>query len=135
MKKEKYVIAVDKKYAGSIIISDEIKEDSIRAIESLKSMGIKKVVMLTGDNKDIASNTGKILGVDEVYSELFPHEKVEKLEALDKEKSLKGKIVFVGDGINNTPVLARADLGIAVGGVGVAIIAVLNSMRAMKTQS
>lgn len=111
-------IAVDKKYAGSIIISDEIKEDSILAIQSLKAMGIKKIVMLTGDNKDIASNIGKVLGVDEVYSELLPHEKVEKLEALDKEKSLKGKIVFVGDGINDAPVLARADIGIAMGGVG-----------------
>lgn len=111
-------IAIDKKYAGSIIISDEIKEDSIRAIESLKSMGVKKIVMLTGDNKDIASNIGKMLGVDEVYSELLPHEKVEKLEALDKEKSPKGKIVFVGDGINDAPVLARADVGIAMGGVG-----------------
>ena len=111
-------IAVDKKYLGSIIISDEIKEDSIKAIENLKSMGIKKIVMLTGDNKDIASNIGKLLGVDEIYSELLPHEKVEKLEALDKEKSPKGKIVFVGDGINDAPVLARADVGIAMGGVG-----------------
>jgi Cd2+/Zn2+-exporting ATPase len=111
-------IAVDKKYLGSIIISDEIKEDSIKAIQNLKSMGIKKIVMLTGDNKDIASNIGKQLGVDEVYSELLPHEKVEKLEALDKEKSPKGKIVFVGDGINDAPVLARADVGIAMGGVG-----------------
>lgn len=111
-------IAIDKKYAGSIIISDEIKEDSIHAIESLKSMGVKKIVMLTGDNKDIASNIGKKLGVDEVYSELLPHEKVEKLEALDKQKSPKGKIVFVGDGINDAPVLARADIGIAMGGVG-----------------
>ncbi|MCB2290104.1 cadmium-translocating P-type ATPase [Clostridium sp. CS001] len=111
-------IAIDKKYAGSIIISDEIKEDSIHAIESLKSMGVKKIVMLTGDNKDIASNIGKKLGVDEVYSELLPHEKVEKLETLDKQKSPKGKIVFVGDGINDAPVLARADIGIAMGGVG-----------------
>lgn len=111
-------VAVDKKYVGSIIISDEIKEDSIKAIERLKSMGIKKIVMLTGDNEDIASNVGEILGVDEVYSQLLPHEKVEKLEALFKEKSSKGKIVFVGDGINDAPVLARADVGIAMGGVG-----------------
>lgn len=111
-------VAIDKKYAGSIIISDEVKDDSIFAIKSLKSMGIKKIVMLTGDNKDIAINIGKVLGVDEVYSELLPHEKVEKLEKLQKEKSPKGKIVFVGDGINDAPVLARADIGIAMGGVG-----------------
>uniref|UniRef100_UPI002633EB8D HAD-IC family P-type ATPase n=1 Tax=Clostridium sp. TaxID=1506 RepID=UPI002633EB8D len=82
------------------------------------SMGIKKIVMLTGDNKDIASSIGKVLGVDEVYSELLPQDKVEKLEKLQKEKSTKGKIVFVGDGINDAPVLARADIGIAMGGVG-----------------
>ncbi|WP_318010962.1 heavy metal translocating P-type ATPase [Clostridium estertheticum] len=111
-------VAIDKKYAGSIIISDEIKEDSIRAIASLKSMGVKKIVMLTGDNKDIAESIGRILGVDEVYSELLPHEKVEKLEILQNKKSPKGKIVFVGDGINDAPVLARADVGIAMGGVG-----------------
>lgn len=111
-------VAIDKKYAGSIIISDEIKEDSIKAIESLKFLGVKKIVMLTGDNKDIATNIGEILGVDEVYSQLLPHEKVEKLEAIEKEKSPKGKIVFVGDGINDAPVLARADVGIAMGGVG-----------------
>jgi len=111
-------VAIDKKYVGNIVISDEVKEDSKKAISSLKAMGVKKIIMLTGDNKDIAENIGKILGVDEVYSELLPHEKVEKLEMLQKEKSLKGKIVFVGDGINDAPVLARADVGIAMGGVG-----------------
>lgn len=111
-------VAIDRKYVGSIIISDEIKEDSIKAIDNLKSMGVKKVVMLTGDNKGIASDVGRILGVDEVYSELLPHNKVEKLEELFKEKSPKGKIVFVGDGINDAPVLARADVGIAMGGIG-----------------
>jgi len=111
-------LAIDKKYAGSIIISDELKEDSIKGIASLKSMGVKKIVMLTGDNKNIAESIGRILGIDEVYSELLPHEKVEKLEMLQKEKSLKGKIVFVGDGINDAPVLARADVGIAMGGIG-----------------
>jgi len=111
-------VAIDNKYVGSIKISDEIKEDSIRAIDDLKAMGVKKIVMLTGDNKDIALSIGKILGVDEVYSELLPHEKVEKLELLQNEKSSKGKIVFVGDGINDAPVLARADIGIAMGGVG-----------------
>jgi Cd2+/Zn2+-exporting ATPase len=111
-------VAIDKKFAGTIIISDEIKEDSKKAISNLKAMGVKKIVMLTGDNKDIALSIGRILGVDEVYSELLPHEKVEKLEDLDKQKSSKGKIVFVGDGINDAPVLARADIGIAMGGVG-----------------
>ncbi|MBK5240455.1 MAG: cadmium-translocating P-type ATPase [Clostridium sp.] len=111
-------VAIDKKYAGTIIISDEIKEDSKKAISNLKAMGVKKIVMLTGDNKDIALSIGRSLGVDEVYSELLPHEKVEKLERLDKQKSSKGKIVFVGDGINDAPVLARADIGIAMGGVG-----------------
>ncbi|MGH4124096.1 MAG: heavy metal translocating P-type ATPase [Clostridium sp.] len=111
-------VAIDKKYAGSIVISDEIKEDSIRAVASLKAMGVKKIVMLTGDNKDIAESIGRTLGVDEVYSQLLPQEKVEKLEMLQKEKSPKGKIVFVGDGINDAPVLARADVGIAMGGVG-----------------
>jgi Cd2+/Zn2+-exporting ATPase len=111
-------VAIDKKYAGSIVISDEIKEDSISAINSLKAMGVKKIVMLTGDNEDIALSIGKRLGVDEVYSELLPHEKVEKLEEIDRQKSSKGKIVFVGDGINDAPVLARADIGIAMGGVG-----------------
>ena len=111
-------VAIDNKYAGSIIISDEIKEDAISAINGLKSIGVKKIVMLTGDNKDIAIEIGKILGVDEVYSELLPNEKVEKLEFLQKEKTPKGKIVFVGDGINDAPVLARADIGIAMGGIG-----------------
>ncbi|HEY8891533.1 MAG TPA: heavy metal translocating P-type ATPase [Clostridium sp.] len=111
-------VAVDKEYVGSIIISDEIKEDAIQAIVKLKSMGVKKIVMLTGDNKEIALNIGKNLGIDEVYSELLPHEKVEKLEDLQKERSPKGKIVFVGDGINDAPVLARADIGIAMGGIG-----------------
>ncbi|MEK6264498.1 MAG: heavy metal translocating P-type ATPase [Clostridium sp.] len=111
-------VAITKKYAGSIVISDEIKEDSIDAINSLKAMGVKKIVMLTGDNKDIALSIGESLGVDEVYSELLPHEKVEKLEEIDRQKSSKGKIVFVGDGINDAPVLARADIGIAMGGVG-----------------
>ncbi|WP_264174143.1 heavy metal translocating P-type ATPase [Clostridium estertheticum] len=111
-------VAIDNIYVGSIIISDEVKDDSISAIKKLKSMGVKKIVMLTGDNKDIANNIGKVLGVDEVYSELLPQDKVEKLEKLQNEKSPKGKIVFVGDGINDAPVLARADIGIAMGGVG-----------------
>ncbi len=81
-------------------------------------MGVKKTVMLTGDNKAVGTKVAKELGIDEVYAELFPDQKVEKVESLDKEKSTKGKLIFVGDGINDAPVLARADIGIAMGGVG-----------------
>ena len=111
-------VAVDKKYAGYIVISDELKEDSAKAIKDLKAIGVKKIVMLTGDNKTVGIKIANELGIDEVHAELLPDQKVEKLELLFKEKSPKGKIVFVGDGINDAPVLARADIGIAMGGVG-----------------
>ena len=111
-------VAIDKKYAGYIVISDELKEDSAKAIKDLKAIGVKKTVMLTGDNEKVGSKVAKELRLDEVYAELLPDQKVEKLELLFKEKSPKGKIVFVGDGINDAPVLARADIGIAMGGVG-----------------
>jgi Cd2+/Zn2+-exporting ATPase len=111
-------VAVDKEYAGYIVISDEVKEDSAKAIKALKAMGIKKTVMLTGDNKTVGTRVAKELGIDEVHTELLPDQKVEKVELLDKEKSSKGKLIFVGDGINDAPVLARADIGIAMGGVG-----------------
>lgn len=111
-------LAVDGKYAGYIVISDEVKEDSAKAIQSLKAIGVKKIVMLTGDLKSVGEKVGKDLGLDEVYAELLPTDKVEKLEKLDKEKSAKGKLIFVGDGINDAPVLARADIGIAMGGLG-----------------
>ena len=111
-------VAIDKKYAGYIVISDEVKEDSKKAIKDLKSIGVKKTVMLTGDNKTVGNKIANELGLDQVYAELLPDQKVEKLELLFKEKSTKGKIVFVGDGINDAPVLARADIGIAMGGVG-----------------
>jgi len=111
-------IAIDKKYAGYILISDEVKEDSKAAISGLKAIGVKKTVMLTGDNKKVGEKVAKDLGLDEVYAELLPDQKVEKLEMLDKQKSSKGKLVFVGDGINDAPVLARADIGIAMGGLG-----------------
>lgn len=111
-------VAVDKKYAGYIVISDELKEDSAKAIKDLKAIGVKKIVMLTGDNKTVGTKIANELGIDEVHAELLPDQKVEKLELLFKEKSSKGKIVFVGDGINDAPVLARADIGIAMGGVG-----------------
>lgn len=111
-------VAINKKYAGNIVISDEVKEDSANAIRELKSLGIKKTVMLTGDLKTVGDKIGKQLGLDEVYSELLPADKVDKLEMLDSKKSPKGKLVFVGDGINDAPVLARADIGIAMGGLG-----------------
>ncbi|MBC2581625.1 heavy metal translocating P-type ATPase [Clostridium sp. DJ247] len=111
-------LAVDNKFAGYIVISDEIKEDAAKAIKDLKLSGVFKTVMLTGDNEKVASKVGIALGIDEVYSELLPDQKVEKLEAIEKQKTSKGKLVFVGDGINDAPVLARADIGIAMGGVG-----------------
>lgn len=111
-------VAIDKKYAGSIVISDEVKEDSAKAIRALKALGVDKTVMLTGDLKAVADKIGKQLGLDEVYSELLPADKVEKIEYLEAKKSRNGKVVFVGDGINDAPVLARADIGIAMGGLG-----------------
>lgn len=111
-------VAVDSKYAGYIVISDEIKDDSKQAIKELKELGIKRNVMLTGDIKAVGERVGKELGLDEVYSELLPNDKVEKLELLDSQKSPKGKLIYVGDGINDAPVLARADIGIAMGGLG-----------------
>lgn len=111
-------IAVDKQYAGYLVIADEVKEDSAKAIRSLKNLGVKKIVMLTGDIKAVGEAVGKKLGVDEVRAELLPQHKVEELEKIDRLKSRKEKIVFVGDGINDTPVLARADVGVAMGGLG-----------------
>lgn len=111
-------IAINKNFVGSIIISDEVKSDSKNAIKELKNIGVKKTVMLTGDNKQVGEAIGKQLGVHEVHAELLPDQKVEKLEILDKQKPAKGKLVFVGDGINDAPVLARADIGVAMGGLG-----------------
>jgi HAD ATPase, P-type, family IC len=110
--------AADQKYIGNILISDEIKEDSEKAIKGMKENGVKEIVMLTGDNGTIGKNIAKKLGIDKVFTELLPDEKVEKLEEIYKSKSEKGKVAFVGDGINDAPVLARADLGIAMGGAG-----------------
>ena len=104
--------------AGYLTIADEPKEDSKRAILALRALGIKDIVMLTGDNKAAAEKVAKELGITQVEAELLPHQKVEKLEAIMARKSGKGKTVFVGDGINDAPVLARADIGIAMGGVG-----------------
>lgn len=111
-------VAIDKKYAGNIIISDEIKEDSRKAIKEIKDIGIEKTVMLTGDSKVVADKIGNMLGIDMIFSELLPTDKVEKIESLEAKKSQKRKIVFVGDGINDAPVLALADIGIAMGGLG-----------------
>ena len=111
-------VAVDKKYAGNIVISDAVKEDSADAIKGLKALGVRNTVMLTGDSKAVGEKIATQLGIDKVYTELLPADKVEKIEALDAKKSQKGKIVFVGDGINDAPVLARADIGMAMGGLG-----------------
>ena len=111
-------VAVNNKYIGYILIADEVKEDSAQAIKELKAANIKQIVMLTGDNKSVGSKVAKELGLDKVYAELLPADKVEKLEELFSQKSTKGKLAFVGDGINDAPVLARADIGIAMGGLG-----------------
>lgn len=111
-------VAIDNKFVGYIVIADNIKEDAKMAIEVLKKNGIKKTVMLTGDKKQVGEHVADILGLDEVYTELLPDGKVEKVEELLKQKSEKGKLVFVGDGINDAPVLALADIGIAMGGLG-----------------
>jgi len=112
-------LAIDKKCAGNIIVADELKEDSTRAIQEIKLLGIRRTVMLTGDLKPIGDKIGAQLGLNEVYSELLPADKVDKLESImASRRSAKGKVVFVGDGINDAPVLARADIGMAMGGLG-----------------
>ena len=111
-------VAINKQYAGYILISDKIKEDSKKAIQELKQAGVKKTVMLTGDNKDVAERVNQELKLDEVYSELLPVDKVNKLEELLKNKNEEAKLAFIGDGINDAPVLARADIGIAMGALG-----------------
>ncbi len=111
-------MAVDGKYAGHIIISDTVKETSKEAINTLKKSGVKKTVMLTGDAKAVGEAVAKELGIDEVYTELLPGDKVDKLEELIAKKGEKEKLAFVGDGINDAPVLSRADIGIAMGAMG-----------------
>ena len=111
-------VAIEREYVGYIVIADTIKEDSIVAIKELKKNNVKKTVMLTGDKKEVGESVSKELGIDEVYTELLPDGKVEKVEELLKKKSEKGKLAFVGDGINDSPVLALADIGIAMGGLG-----------------
>ena len=111
-------VAIDGKYVGHIVIADKIKEDAKRTIEELRKNNIKETVMLTGDRKNIGEAVAKELGIDKVYAELLPDGKVEKVEELLKTKLPKGKLAFVGDGINDAPVLAMADIGIAMGGLG-----------------
>ena len=111
-------IAVNNEFKGYIVIADKIKSDSEEAIRLIKEQGIKETVMLTGDNKEVASSVAKKLKLDKVFSNLLPNEKVEKIEELYKNRTEKEKIAFVGDGINDAPVLARVDVGIAMGGLG-----------------
>ena len=111
-------MAIDGKYAGHIVISDVVKPSSKQAIEQLHRAGVTKTVILTGDAKKVAASVAKELGVDEVYSDLLPAGKVEKVEALLSQQSGKAKLAFVGDGINDAPVLSRADIGIAMGAMG-----------------
>ena len=111
-------LEIDNKFTGYIIISDEIKKDSQKAIKGLKNMGIKKTIMLTGDVEKVAKKVGEDLGIDEIYTNLLPQDKVSKFEEIIENKKSKGNIAFVGDGINDAPVLARADVGIAMGAMG-----------------
>lgn len=111
-------VVINGKYAGYIIISDEIKEDAPIAVRDLKRLGVKRVVMVTGDNREVAAEIAKQLGLDSFYAELLPEDKVKIIEELEKEKAPNDKIVFVGDGINDAPVLARADVGVAMGALG-----------------
>ena len=111
-------VAMDNEYKGYIVIADEIKEDSLKALELLKEVGIKRTVMLTGDNRSTAEGVAKELGITTVYSELLPGDKVEKIEEVLNTQEEKKKVIFVGDGINDAPVLARADIGVAMGGIG-----------------
>ena len=111
-------IAVNGEYAGYIVISDEIKPDARNAITFLKEMGIQNITMLTGDNDLVGKAIANSIGIEKVYTELLPDQKVEKLEEILDHNTTKGKVIFVGDGINDAPVLARADVGVAMGGLG-----------------
>ncbi|MFR6105590.1 MAG: heavy metal translocating P-type ATPase [Faecalibacterium sp.] len=114
----KFYVAADGSYVGCILIADEVKPDSKCAIAELKKIGVEKTVMLTGDDERIGKSVADELGLDVYYAQLLPDQKVEKLEMLDKQKRQGSKLAFVGDGINDAPVLARADVGIAMGGLG-----------------
>jgi Cd2+/Zn2+-exporting ATPase len=111
-------VAVNNNYAGYIKISDEIKEDSAEAIKQLKELGVEEIIMLTGDNKFSSEYIAKRIGISSTHSELLPEDKVSLLEKIMEESSDDRKIAFVGDGINDAPVIMRADVGIAMGGLG-----------------
>ena len=111
-------VAVDGEYLGHIVISDEVKPDAKEAVSALKALGVRKTVMLTGDAREVGESVARELGLDEVHTQLLPADKVRQVEKLLQEKSPKGKLAFVGDGINDAPVLSRADVGIAMGGLG-----------------
>ena len=111
-------VAADGGYAGTIGIADEVKEDAAQAVQSLRAAGVRRIVMLTGDAKRIGERVAGELGLDEAYAELLPGGKVQKLEELLAQTSARGKLAFVGDGVNDAPVLARADIGVAMGGLG-----------------
>jgi Cd2+/Zn2+-exporting ATPase len=111
-------VVVNNKYAGYIIIADEVKEDAAEAIRSLKRLGVKQVVMLTGDSQEVAAAVAKKVGIDNFFAGLLPEDKVQALEKMENNARGKGKIAFVGDGVNDAPVIARADIGVAMGGLG-----------------
>ena len=111
-------VAIDNEYVGYIVISDEIKEDAKSSIKSMKRMGIEKTIMLTGDKKEVAEAVSKDVGIDEVYSELLPTDKFQRLEDILEKEGINKKVAYVGDGINDAPSLARSDIGIAMGGIG-----------------
>lgn len=111
-------VIVNGTYAGYLVISDEIKEDSVRAVQELRRLGVRKIIMVTGDSKNVAAEVAKQIGLDEFYAELLPEDKVRVVEEIEKNKAPNETIIFVGDGINDAPVLARANVGVAMGALG-----------------
>jgi Cd2+/Zn2+-exporting ATPase len=111
-------VAVDGQFAGSLVVADEVKPDARGAIDALKKLGVRRIAMVSGDAKAAAEPLGARLGIDTVYAEQLPHEKIMRVEELERGKTTGGRLVFVGDGINDAPVLARSDVGVAMGGLG-----------------